>query len=140
MILFLIAIMSTSGCATNGVDLVEAGKVGLSIVPTTPYRVRSVHVYEEGERTVIAGTITDRKASGLMPSMGVVKIAVKDAEGDLLQELVARVTPSPVRNIKRRGGTRYGDSRFVVESDVKIPPGASVEASWGTRGPCCNAQ
>lgn len=113
--LLLIVLALASACAVEN-DLIASGKVKLDLLRSAYTHVDSARVYEEGDETVISGTIR-RSAAGEL--LGHVDIQITAPDGRLIE----RHHIKPERPME-------ADPEFRLELPIRLPQGATVSLRY----------
>jgi hypothetical protein len=111
----LLGLALASACAFE-TDLVAAGDVRLDIARSAYTHVDSARVYEEGDDTVISGTIKRSVAGELL---GHVDIRITAPDGRLIE-----------RHQIRPERPRDDEPEFRLELPMRLPPGATVSLRY----------
>jgi hypothetical protein len=93
---------TVTGCATPGVDLVDAGTVSVDARLHKSMLLRHIHAYQEDEDVVVKGLVITPRFGSFSKPTGHLDIQYVDQVGRLLHERYAKLVPASTPMSGRR--------------------------------------
>ncbi len=123
VMVFLLASMTTYGCALHRVNLVDNGTVLLELVPSDEGYVSQAHVFQDDDEMLISGKVKRTTHSSAI-HQGHVDIAIIAPDGTVVHEVSAPDTPTSLR---RRATTKR---TFSVRLKIVPAQGTKIRMTY----------
>lgn len=121
-------VVALSGCATNRVNLVEAGQVQLAVHQGRSARLSGVTVYQAKDEVRVSGYARNR-ASCFESLRGSIEVLVLGLQGEILKQQTVQLIPERVSRNAPSG------TFFHAYIPGTLPPGAHVEVRYQASDP-----